>query len=89
MSGPYFFEDKMLRGPFKMLQHKHFFEIAGDQKTVMKDIFDYSPPFKPLGCLADKMFLRKYMEKILLRRNHMIKMYAENDEKWMQILNVY
>lgn len=89
MAGPYFFEDKMLKGPFAKLQHKHFFETASDDKTVMKDIFDYSVPFKPLGCIADKLFLRKYLERLLMKRNHLIKIYAENDEKWMQILNIY
>ena len=90
MSGPYFFEDKMIAGPFSKLQHKHFFEVAeSDQKTVMKDVFDYKSPLGPLGCLADKLFLKRYLEKILIRRNHLIKTYAENEEKWMPILSIY
>lgn len=90
MAGPYFFEDKMLRGPFKKLEHKHYFEPSTDpNKTVMKDVFVYTSPLGPLGCIADRLFLRKYLERILIKRNHIIKNYAENDEKWMQILNIY
>lgn len=90
MCNPYFFEDKMLLGPFAKLQHKHYFETSsGDNKTLMKDVFDYRSPFGPFGCIADKLFLRKYLERILMKRNHVIKTYAENEEKWMQILNIY
>lgn len=90
MSCPFFFEDKMLKGPFSKLLHKHYFEKAEtDNKTIMKDIFDYRSPLGPFGCIADKLFLRKYLERILMKRNHMIKTYAENEEKWMQILNIY
>ncbi|MBD3637917.1 MAG: SRPBCC family protein [Crocinitomicaceae bacterium] len=90
MARPYFFEDRMIKGPFNRLEHKHYFECSEkDKKTIMKDIFYYRPPFGILGTLVDQLFLRKYVERILKKRNQMIKDYAENDNKWMEILNIY
>lgn len=89
MSGPYFFEDKMLAGPFKKLEHQHYFHPVEQQKTVMKDEFYYQAPMGFLGSVANKLFLKKYLERVLTRRNQIIKSYAENDEKWMQVLNIF
>lgn len=88
MKAPLFFEDKMLKGAFKSFRHQHYFERS-DGKTVMKDVFDYRTPLGVLGAVANKLFLRDYMESVLLKRNQVIKNYAENQEKWMQILNIY
>ena len=41
---PYFFEDCMLEGIFKGFQHQHIFEKIGDNKTTMKDEFNYTSP---------------------------------------------
>jgi ligand-binding SRPBCC domain-containing protein len=90
MIHPYFFEDKMIKGPFAKLEHQHYFENDFQHNnTIMKDVFYYQSPMGPIGCLADKIFLKNYLKQILLKRNNFIKSYAENDEKWMQILNIY
>ena len=89
MSGPYFFEDKMLKGPLSKLEHQHHFYPDEQQKTIMKDEFYYRAPLGFLGAIANKLFLKRYLERVLIRRNHVIKSYAENDEKWMQVLNIY
>lgn len=70
------FVDEMVSGAFKRFRHEHTFEIQ-DGGTLMTDKFDYTSPFGPLGMLADVMFLRSYMERLLLRRNEYIKNNAE------------
>jgi ligand-binding SRPBCC domain-containing protein len=67
---------EMVSGAFKRFRHEHTFEIQ-DGGTLMTDKFDYTSPFGPLGMLADVMFLRSYMERLLLRRNEYIKNNAE------------
>ncbi|WP_409293211.1 SRPBCC family protein [Peribacillus sp. SCS-37] len=70
------FVDEMVSGAFKRFRHEHTFELV-DDGTVMTDKFDYTSPFGPLGRLADVLFLRSYMERLLLRRNEYIKSKAE------------
>lgn len=76
MNAPYYFEDIMVAGPFKYLRHKHFFiEKEGD--TLMKDVFEFSSPFGWLGQLVDMLFLKRYMTKLLVKRNNVIQQSAE------------
>nr|WP_088044603.1 SRPBCC family protein [Bacillus sp. EAC] len=70
------FVDEMVSGAFKRFRHEHIFELQ-DDGTLITDKFDYTSPFGPIGRLADVMFLRSYMERLLLRRNEYIKCNAE------------
>lgn len=45
----------------------------------MRDVFDYEAPFGPIGKIADRMFLKRYMTDLLTRRNKLIKEVAERD----------
>lgn len=90
MQRPMVFEDEMIKGPFHGLHHTHYFEK--DEKngnTIMTDVFDYKMPLCFVGCLIDQVYVKKYLKKLLTRRNTYIKDYAENDEKWIQVLNIY
>lgn len=74
---PYRFTDKMEKGFFKSFTHIHEFkELEGN--TFMIDIFDFETPFGIIGKLLDKFVLNRYMKKLLVRRNSMIKIYAED-----------
>ena len=73
---PYVFSDEMLKGPFKMMAHKHTFE-AKDGHTLMVDEFIYQSPLGILGKIADWLFLRKYMYNLIQNRNETIKQQAE------------
>ena len=44
----------------------------------MLDTFDYTSPLGPLGRLADILFLRQYMSRLLRRRNAYLKSEAES-----------
>lgn len=81
---PYSFTDEMQKGIFKSFKHQHLFKVIND-KTEMIDTFTYESPFGIFGQFADKLFLKKYMEKFLMVRNETIKEFAESD-KWKEVL---
>lgn len=73
---PRHFRDSMVRGVFARFDHDHFFERSAGV-TVMKDVFDYQSPLGPLGTLADRLFLERYMERLLRTRCEIIREAAE------------
>ncbi|MDR3697095.1 SRPBCC family protein [Mucilaginibacter sp.] len=73
---PNYFTDEMVEGAFKSFRHDHlFFNING--QTTMKDVFDFESPVWWLGKLANFLFLTRYMCKLLVIRNQVIKQVAE------------
>jgi ligand-binding SRPBCC domain-containing protein len=76
---PIYFRDSLVRGAFRRFDHDHFFSQEGDI-TVMRDVFDYESPLGFLGRMADRLFLKRYMEQLLIRRNAVIQTAAETDE---------
>jgi ligand-binding SRPBCC domain-containing protein len=71
LSFPTHFRDEMIRGPFKLMRHDHYFlEAAGI--TEMRDHFYYEMPFGIIGWLFDQLYLRHYMRRLLQRRNAFI-----------------
>lgn len=76
---PHHFRDVMVAGAFKRFDHDHHF-VADGEGTVMTDTFDYTAPLGLLGWLADGIFLRRYMERLLMRRNEVIKRVAESGD---------
>jgi ligand-binding SRPBCC domain-containing protein len=82
---PEFFEDRMVKGAFSSLIHKHYFYNEGGA-TVMKDEFSFSSPFGIAGRLFNSIFLTRYLKSFLLARNRIIKDCAESEE-WKKYLN--
>lgn len=74
---PEFFVDEMVSGAFKSFRHEHHFKES-NSGTIMTDFFIYVSPFGWIGKLADALFLKKYMTDLLLKRNEVIKKFAEN-----------
>jgi len=70
------FVDEMVRGAFRRFRHEHQF-LAVEGGTEMVDVFDYTSPLGPLGRLADGLFLRRYMTRLLSHRNAYLKRAAE------------
>jgi ligand-binding SRPBCC domain-containing protein len=70
------FVDEMVRGAFRRFRHEHQF-LAAEGGTEMVDIFDYMSPLGPLGSVADHLFLRRYMTRLLRERNAYLKHVAE------------
>lgn len=80
MDPPRFFADEMLKGAFKRFRHEHRF-TPHQNGTLMTDIFDYTSPFGYAGKLLDALFLKKYMTRLLQKRNEILKVHAELDYK--------
>ncbi|MEK6205566.1 MAG: SRPBCC family protein [Amylibacter sp.] len=74
---PHHFRDSMVSGAFRRFDHDHHFQ-GNNQQTVMRDIFDYTSPLGLLGSVADVLFLKRYMWRLLNKRNQLIKTVAEN-----------
>src|SRR2546430_2243666 len=62
---------------FRRFRHEHQF-LAAEGGTEVVDIFDYTSPLGPLGRLADMLFLRQYMSRLLRQRNAYLKREAES-----------
>lgn len=74
---PYtFFEDVMVKGAFKKMEHQHYFQEKGDY-TIMKDVFSYEVPGWIFGKMFDAIVLKRYMTKLLTSRNASLKRAAE------------
>jgi len=74
---PNHFTDEMVKGAFKSIRHEHLFYAINNQ-TVMKDIFIFESPFGWLGTFVNFLFLGRYMENLLKKRNRVIKEAAES-----------
>jgi hypothetical protein len=51
----------------------------------MTDDFIFESPLGVLGCLANTIILTSYLKKLLVKRNEIIKEYAESD-LWKKVL---
>lgn len=76
MEYPNHFTDEMVTGPFRKLHHQHQFKSFFN-KTEMTDVFEFVSPFGLWGRIINWLFLKKYMRKLLLERNRIIKIEAE------------
>jgi ligand-binding SRPBCC domain-containing protein len=81
---PAYFCDEMLRGAFRSFRHEHYFSSKG-AGTLMQDIFLFETPLGIFGKLANTVFLKRYMENLLLQRNKVIQSVAET-EQWRKFL---
>ncbi len=84
METPAHFIDEMIQGDFKYFRHQHHFKQI-ENGTIMIDIIEFESPFGFIGKLFNTIYLTKYLEIFLLKRNDIIKEYAES-EKWNTIL---
>jgi ligand-binding SRPBCC domain-containing protein len=84
MEKPIFFIDEMQKGDFKSLRHEHHFKSI-DNGTIMIDIMEFESPYGAAGKLFNAIYLKNYLQKFLLKRNAVIKEYAET-QKWKAIL---
>ena len=68
MQAPHYFVDEQVRGPFLRFRHVH--EFSEDRAgTVMVDRIDFAAPFGPLGLVAEKLFLGRYLRRLIDIRN--------------------
>jgi len=84
---PWYFQDTMLRGAFRSMQHDHHFRELPDGSTEMRDIFRFAAPIPIFGRIAESIVLRRYMQQLLYERNAVIQEIAESSSQaWQQYL---
>ena len=84
MQSPVSFTDEMVKGDFKSFHHEHHFKAAANG-TIMIDLINFESPYGKIGKIANALFLKPYLQKFLIKRNKVIKEYAET-QKWKVIL---
>ncbi|MEP1488598.1 MAG: SRPBCC family protein [Algibacter sp.] len=79
LESPNYFVDEMVTGAFKSFRHEHRFELSSNKNHVlMIDYFHFESPLGLLGKVANGVFLKRYMTKLLTIRNQHLKEKAES-----------
>ncbi len=78
------FVDEQVQGDFKMMKHEHHFKPC-DNGTIMIDLFHFEIPYGSMGKFFNRIYLIKYIRKMLEQRNKTIKEFAETDQ-WKKLL---
>ncbi|GAA3001072.1 SRPBCC family protein [Streptosporangium longisporum] len=71
------FVDEQVSGPFERWHHVHRFRPDGHGGTVMSDVIEFTAPFGPVGDVAERLVLRRYMAGLIEARNQYVKKVAE------------
>jgi ligand-binding SRPBCC domain-containing protein len=74
---PNHFRDEQVQGIFKYIIHDHYF-YSVKEGVMMKDVFSFKAPLGFLGFIAEELVLTKYLKTFLIKRNAIIKAYAES-----------
>ena len=84
MESPVSFTDEQLKGDFITFRHDHHFKPV-ENGTLMIDMLDFTSPYGMIGRIFNSLYLTGYLEKFLLKRNAVIKKYAET-EMWKALM---
>ncbi|PZR26796.1 MAG: cell division protein [Citrobacter freundii] len=84
MKKPEMFTDEQAEGDFKLLKHEHHFKPC-DNGTIMIDIINFESPYGAVGKGFNKVYLTKYLRKLIEQRNAVIKKFAEGSD-WKRFL---
>jgi ligand-binding SRPBCC domain-containing protein len=72
---PRYFQDSMQRGAFRSFVHDHFF-VEENGQTRMTDLLVFEAPLGILGRIAERLLLRRYLERLLADRARVIAQYS-------------
>lgn len=78
------FVEEQVKGDLKSFRHEHYFKPV-ENGTIVIDMVKMEEPRDAVGGFLGKWFMKKYFEKILHKRNELVKQYAESD-KWRTIM---
>ncbi len=73
---PRHFRDSMVKGRFRHFEHDHFFAPI-EQGTQMRDVLEFASPCGAIGRLIDRLVLKRYLTRLLQRRNAVIRAAAQ------------
>jgi ligand-binding SRPBCC domain-containing protein len=75
MQAPDYFVDEQVKGPFLRFRHVHEFR-EDPEGTTMVDRVEFATPFGPIGRLAEKLVLVRYLQQLIETRNQHLAAYA-------------
>jgi ligand-binding SRPBCC domain-containing protein len=84
MKKPEMFTDEQAEGDFKLLKHEHHFKPC-DNGTIMIDIINFETPYGAVGKSFNRIYLTRYLRKLIEHRNVVIKKFAEGAD-WKRLL---
>jgi ligand-binding SRPBCC domain-containing protein len=82
---PLAFTEEQVKGDLENFKHEHHFRQI-ENGTIIIDILDFGRPRDLIGKLLGKVYLKKYLEQLVMKRNEVIRSYAET-EKWRAVLS--
>jgi ligand-binding SRPBCC domain-containing protein len=62
------FVDEQVRGPFRRFRHEHRFTQT-DDGTELIDEIHFEAPLGPLGRIAERLVLERYLRQLIVTRN--------------------
>ena len=68
---PTSFTDEQVSGPFKAFRHVHEFQSLATG-SIMTDRVEFTAPFGFLGRLAENLFLRRYLMRLISNRGRFL-----------------
>lgn len=71
------FVDQQARGPFAVFRHEHTFDDQ-DGVTIMTDRVELRAPGGPVGRIAERLLLGRYIERLIDERNDYLARRAES-----------
>lgn len=74
---PHRFCDSQIAGPFAAFAHEHEFEPHPDG-TLMRDTITFRSPFGILGTIVDRLFMTRYLKRLIGERNDTVTAEAES-----------
>jgi ligand-binding SRPBCC domain-containing protein len=66
------FVDVQVKGPYKLWEHAHSFEPDGEGAVLLGDRVRYALPLGPLGLIAQRLFVRRDVERIFDHRHQAV-----------------
>jgi ligand-binding SRPBCC domain-containing protein len=78
------FVEEQVKGDLKSYRHEHHF-MQVENGTIVIDLVEMEEPRDAIGSILGKLFLKNYFEKILSKRNELVRQYAESD-KWRAVM---
>lgn len=78
------FVEEQVKGDLKSFRHEHYFKPV-ENGTIVIDMVEMEEPRDAVGGVLGKLFMKKYFETLVSKRNELIKYYAESD-KWRAVM---
>ena len=79
-----YFREVLIAGGFRHFEHEHHFAPMDDGTRVRSEV-RFSAGFGPLGLLLERILLRRYVMKLLIKR-HMRLKHTIGSNEWRRYL---